>query len=159
MPKDASATQAVCVLRKNEADFTLHRYGYVEKGGAMAAAEALGVEEHTVIKTIVMETDRKEPFLVLMHGDRKVSLKALASSLEIKNAVPCTPDMAHKHTGYFVGGISPFGTRKPLKVYMEASIAALDKIYINAGKRGLLACISVKDLVRILNPAFVSVAA
>jgi len=138
--------------------FTLHPYRYKEKGGTSTAAKALNAEEYKVIKTLVMETDAKEPFLVLMHGDRKVSLKALAASLKIKNAVVCTPETANKYTGYLVGGISPFGTKRFLKVYMETSIASLEKIYINAGKRGLLFQITVKDLIRILNPIHVHVA-
>lgn len=136
----------------------MHPYIYEEKGGTADAAKALNAEEHIVIKTLVMETDAKEPFLVLMHGDRKVSVKALAALLKIKNVAPCTPETAHKHTGYFTGGISPFGTRRPLRIYMEASIISLEKIYINAGKRGLLARIAVKDLLRILGPTLVNVA-
>ncbi|RPH49410.1 MAG: Cys-tRNA(Pro) deacylase [Desulfobacteraceae bacterium] len=158
MSKGISSTPAVRVLREQKAVFTLHSYRYEEKGGTAAAAKALNAEEHKVIKTLVMETDAKEPFLVLMHGDRKVSLKALAASLKIKKAVPCTPETANKHTGYFVGGISPFGIKKSLKIYMEASIASLEKIYINAGKRGLLFQITIKDLIRILNPILVNVA-
>ncbi|MDP3282838.1 MAG: Cys-tRNA(Pro) deacylase [Desulfobacterales bacterium] len=158
MSKGISATPAVRILKEQKVAFTLNPYRYEEKGGTAAAAKALNVKEHTVIKTLVMETDAKEPFLVLMHGNRKVSVKALAASLKIKNVAPCTPEKAHKHTGYFVGGISPFGTRRPLRIYMEASIAFLEKIYINAGKRGLLVQIDVKDLIRILSPTLVNVA-
>jgi Cys-tRNA(Pro) deacylase len=158
MAKRISATPATRILKEQKAVFILYPYRYEEKGGTAAAAKALNVAEHTVIKTLVMETEAKEPLLVLMHGDRKVSVKALAASLKIKNAAPCMPETAHKHTGYFTGGISPFGTKKPLKVYMEASIATIEKIYINAGKRGLLVQIAVKDLIRILNPMLVNVA-
>jgi Cys-tRNA(Pro) deacylase len=158
MSKEIPATPAVRILRENKADFTIHPYRYEEKGGAGVAAKAVNADPCFVIKTLVMETEAKEPFLVLMHGDVKVSTKALAAELKVKKILPCTPETAHKHTGYIVGGISPFGTRKPLKIYMEKSISSLERIYINAGKRGLLAYISTKDLVRILKPFTVSVA-
>jgi Cys-tRNA(Pro) deacylase len=111
-----------------------------------------------VIKTLVMEDDRGNPLLILMHGDKKVSTKALARFLGVKTVMPCDPQVAHRHTGYVLGGISPFGTRKPLKVYVEASIMNLTKIYINAGKKGLLAEMSPRDLARILNIIPVNVA-
>jgi Cys-tRNA(Pro) deacylase len=124
----------------------------------MAAAVELNVDEHPVIKTLVMEDDRGNPLLILMHGDKKVSTKALARSLGVKTVRPCDAQAAHRHTGYFLGGISPFGTRKPLEVYVEASIMDLSKIYINAGKRGLLTEMSPRDLARILNTISVNVA-
>lgn len=158
MSKGLPKTPAVRFLKEQKAAFTLHPYRYEENGGTEAAAKALNVKEHTVIKTLVMETESKEPFLVLMHGDMKVSTKALASELKAKKISPCTPEIAHKLTGYIVGGISPFGTRKPLKIYMEESIISLEKIYINAGRRGLLAQMFTKDLIRILNPISVNVA-
>ena len=123
----------------------------------MAAAE-LNVDEHMVIKTLVMEDDRGRPFLLLMHGDNEVSTKNLARVLGVKRVTPCDPDVAHRHTGYFVGGISPFGTRKTLKVYMETSIMGLPKIFINAGKKGMLAEISPEDLEKTLHPIPVNVA-
>jgi Cys-tRNA(Pro) deacylase len=116
------------------------------------------VDEGHVIKTLVMEDDNREPLLVLMHGNRQVSTKALARTLKVKMVKPCEPEMAHRHTGYFVGGISPFGTKKALRVYIEASIRDLPQIYINAGRRGLLAEMSPKDLIRILDPIPVNVA-
>lgn len=158
MSKEIPATPAVRILRENKADFTIHPYRYEEKGGAGVAAKAVNTDAGLVIKTLVMETETKEPVMVLMHGDMKVSAKALASELKVKKISPCTPETAQKHTGYIVGGISPFGTRKPLKIYMEKSIISLERIYINAGRRGLLAQISTKDLVRILNPIPVDVA-
>ncbi|MBW1668466.1 MAG: Cys-tRNA(Pro) deacylase [Deltaproteobacteria bacterium] len=151
-------TQAVRVLNQNRVNFSLHSYKYEEKGGTQTAARELGVEEHLVIKTLVMEDQEKKPFLVLMHGDREVSTKALARTLGVKAVRPSTPEIAHKHTGYVVGGISPFGTRKPLKVLVESSILELPRIFINAGKRGLLAEMSPKDLKNVLHPVPVSVA-
>ena len=151
-------TQAIRVLKAQGVDFLLHPYKYEEKGGTSTAAAQLGVNEHQVVKTLVMEDDQGNPLLVLMHGDRKVSTKALARALEIKTVKPCDPGIAHKHTGYFVGGTSPFGTKKPLPVYVEASIMDLMKIYINAGKKGLLAEIAAADMAKILNPTPVTVA-
>jgi Cys-tRNA(Pro) deacylase len=151
-------TQAVRMLKQNRADFILRTYKYEEKGGTPVASRELGVDEHQVIKTLVMEDDRKNPLLVLMHGDHQVSTKNLARVLGVKSVEPCDPETAHRHTGYVVGGTSPFGTRKTLKVYVEASILDLPKIYINAGKRGLLAEMSPHDLNKVLNPIPVNVA-
>jgi Cys-tRNA(Pro) deacylase len=151
-------TQAIRKLKEHEVNFSLHPYKYEEKGGTMAVATELNVDEHMVIKTLVMEDDRGNPLLILMHGDKKVSTKALARFLGVKTVMPCDPQVAHRHTGYVLGGISPFGTRKPLKVYVEASIMNLTKIYINAGKKGLLAEMSPRDLARILNIIPVNVA-
>jgi len=151
-------TQAVRMLKENGAEFTLRTYKYEEKGGTPVASRELGVNEHQVIKTLVMEDDRKNPLLILMHGDNEVSTKNLARVLGVKSVEPCDPETAHRHTGYMVGGISPFGTRKALKVYVEASILELPKIYINAGKRGLLAEMSPQELKRLLNPVTVNVA-
>ena len=144
-------TQAIRTLKEHEVDFSLHPYNYEEKGGTMVAAKELGVDEHMIIKTLVMEDNKGGPFLILMNGDKKVSTKALARALGVKRVTPCAPQVAHRHTGYFVGGISPFGTRKPLRVFVEASIMDLEKIYINAGRKGLLAGMSPGDLARILD--------
>ncbi|UCF73524.1 MAG: Cys-tRNA(Pro) deacylase [Deltaproteobacteria bacterium] len=152
------ATQAIRMLRQHRVDFSLCPYRYEEKGGTTAAAKELHVNEHLVIKTLVMEDDRGGPLLVLMHGDKQVSTKALARTLGVKTVRPCEAKEAHKHTGYCVGGISPFGTRKPLRVCVESSIMDLPKIYINAGKRGLLAEISPGDLEKILHIIPVNVA-
>jgi Cys-tRNA(Pro) deacylase len=151
-------TQAVRVLKAQKADFSLHVYKYEEKGGTAVAARALNVEERWVIKTLVMEDEKRNPILVLMHGDNKVSTKAFARVLGVKTIKPCEPHVAYKHTGYLIGGISPFGIRKPIKICVEETILNLQKIYINAGKRGLLAEISPKDVVRILKPTVVKVA-
>jgi Cys-tRNA(Pro) deacylase len=158
MSKALHKTPAVRILKENGAVFTIHPYRYEEKGGAEGAAKALNADAFFIIKTLVMETEKKEPFLVLMHGNMKVSTKALAAELKAKKVSPCTPETALKYTGYLVGGISPFGTRKPLKIYMENSIGFLEKIYINAGRRGLLVHIFTKDLERLLNPIPVNVA-
>jgi len=152
------ATQAIRALKESGVDFSLHFYKYEEKGGTTTAAKELNVDEHEVIKTLVMEADNGDPLLILMHGNKKVSTKAMARALGVKTVRPCEPQIAHKHTGYFVGGISPFGTRKSLKVYVEASIMDLPKIYINAGKKGLLAEMSPGDLKKIVALTPVSVA-
>jgi Cys-tRNA(Pro) deacylase len=151
-------TQAVRMLKDNGAEFTLRTYKYEERGGTPVASRELGVDEHQVIKTLVMEDERKNPLLILMHGDNEVSTKNLARVVGVKSVEPCDPETANRHTGYMVGGISPFGTRKALEVYVEASILELSKIYINAGKRGLLAEMSPQELKRILNPIAVNVA-
>lgn len=151
-------TQAIRILKDKDVPFVIHSYKYEEHGGTGVAARELQVDEHHVIKTLVMETDTHAPFLVLMHGDREVSTKNLARLLGVKTISPCSPDAVNKHTGYMIGGTSPFGTRKPLKIYMERTIADLPAIYINAGKRGLLAEISPADLTNILNPVLVDVA-
>jgi Cys-tRNA(Pro) deacylase len=159
MPKEKlPMTQAIRTLRDQGVHFTLHSYSYVERGGTSVAAAALHADEHQVIKTLVMEDDDRKPLIVLMHGDREVSIKALARFLDVKTVSPCEPEEANKHTGYVVGGISPFGTRKDLRVYVEKTILDLPRIYINAGKRGLLAEMSPEDLNRILKPTPVQVA-
>ena len=151
-------TQAIRKLKEHGVDFSLHPYKYEEKGGTTVAAAELNVDEHLVTKTLVMEDDKGHPLLILMHGDKRVSTKALAKTRGVKTVRPCDPQVTHRHTGYSLGGISPFGTRRPLKVYVEASIMNLPKIYINAGKRGLLAELSPRDLARILNTILVNVA-
>lgn len=153
-----AVTPGIRMLRESRVQFIERPYKYEDKGGTQVAARELGVDEHMVIKTLVMEDERKNPLIVLMHGDREVSTKALARALSLKAVNPCDAQSAQKHTGYMVGGISPFGTRKRLPVYIEESILGLEKIYINAGKRGLLAEMSPEDLVRILEPIPVNVA-
>lgn len=150
-------TPAIRTLKEHGVHFSLCPYKYEEKGGTGVAAETLNIDEHQVIKTLVME-ESGQPFLVLMHGDRKVSTKALARVLGVKKVSPCNPEQANRHTGYVVGGISPFGTRKPLKILMEETIRDLPMIYINAGKRGLLAEMLPGDLVKVLDPTPVNVA-
>jgi Cys-tRNA(Pro) deacylase len=151
-------TSATRFLRENQIDFIERPYKYEEHGGTEIAAEAFGVDEQLVIKTLVMEDDQKTPFIILMHGDKQVSTKALARTIGVKLVNPCTPEVALKHTGYMVGGISPFGTKKALRVYIEESILSLPRIFINAGRRGLLCEMSPADLIKILKPIPVKVA-
>jgi len=153
-----SATPAIHFLRAQKVPFTEHPYRYEERGGTVASSRELGVDEHIVIKTLIMEDENKQPLIVLMHGDREVSTKNLARQIGRKSVVPCAPDVAQKHSGYLVGGTSPFGTRKKMPVYMERTIANLDRIYINGGKRGFLIAVAPADLVRVLSPALVDVA-
>src|SRR6185369_4253888 len=120
-------------------------------------ARELGVDEHCVIKTLIMEDEAKNPLIILMHGDRQVSTKELARQINVKQVSPCSPEAAQKHTGYQVGGTSPFGTRRAMPVYMEETIAGLDKIYINGGKRGYLVGMSPLELIRVLKPVLVKV--
>ena len=150
-----SATPAVHVLKQHRVPFTEHEYRYEERGGTAASSRELGVDEHIVIKTLVMEDDRRQPLIVLMHGDREVSTKNLARQIGSKAVKPCAPDVAQKHTGYLVGGTSPFGTRKSMPIYMERSIADLERIFINGGRRGFLISMSPSDLVRVLSPSLV----
>jgi len=152
------ATAATRLLKKSGRPYTLHQYQYEEKGGTRRAASELNVDEHTVLKTLIMENHGGEPLVVIMHGDKQVSTKALARFLNVKSIKPCEPKNAHRHTGYLVGGTSPFGLKKPLKIYMEASIGNLSAILINAGRRGLLAEMSSEDLMSILKPIPVHVA-
>jgi Cys-tRNA(Pro) deacylase len=153
-----SATPAIHFLRQHKIAFTEHEYRYEERGGTAVSSRELGVSEHSVIKTLIMEDERKQPMIVLMHGDREVSTKNLARQADRKSVAPCAPDVAQKHTGYLVGGTSPFGTRKTMPVYLERSIADLDRIYVNGGRRGFLICLSPRDLIRALSPTLVDVA-
>lgn len=152
-------TAAIRVLRQHKAIFSDHPYAYEEKGGTAVSARELGVDEHTVIKTLVMEDEHRRPLIVLMHGDREVSTKNLARHLGVKTISPCAPEIANKHSGYLVGGTSPFGTRKAMPVYMQASIAGLEKIYLNGGKRGYLVGLSPQTVIAILKPDLVEIAA
>ena len=154
----APVTPAVRQLRAEKVAFTEHLYQYEEKGGTGVSARELGVDEHSVVKTLIMEDERKNPLVVLMHGDCQVSTRELARSIGVKLVTPCTPDSANRHTGYLVGGTSPFGTKKRLPVYMEESILALPKIYLNGGKRGFLVGLEPAEVVRLLQPVLVKVA-
>ncbi|NVN92863.1 MAG: Cys-tRNA(Pro) deacylase [Desulfuromonadales bacterium] len=159
MTKDKTpTTQAIRHLRKEGVCFTTHLYTYVEKGGTSVSARELGVDEHSVVKTLVMEDEHRLPLIILMHGDRQVSTKELARIIGTKQITPCTPEIAHKHTGYLVGGTSPFGTRRHMPTYMEASIADLPGILINGGKRGCLVQMAPAELIRVLKPIVVKVA-
>ena len=153
-----SETPATAFLKKNAVAYTEHVYEYVEHGGTRVSAAALGVAEHDVVKTLVMEDEAKRPLIVLMHGDREVSTKNLARQAGVKRIEPCRPDAAQRHSGYQVGGTSPFGTRKAMPVYMERTIAGLARIYINGGRRGYLVGIDPAELVRVLEPTLVDVA-
>lgn len=156
MAKDSiPVTPAVRFLRGHKVDFTPQPYAYEEKGGTEVAARELMVDEHQVIKTLVMADEAGEPLVVLMHGDRQVSTKALARQLGVKQVSPCDPADVTRLTGYQVGGVSPFGTKRRLPVYVESSILELPAIYINGGKRGFLVRMSPADLVRCLAPQLV----
>jgi Cys-tRNA(Pro) deacylase len=150
-----SETPATALLRKHGVAFTEHVYDYVEHGGTAVSSTALGVAEHEVVKTLVMEDEAKRPLIVLMHGDRKVSTKNLARQAGVKRVAPCRPEEAQRHSGYPVGGTSPFGTRKAMPIYMEKTILELAKIYINGGWRGLLVAIDPNELVRVLKPKLI----
>jgi Cys-tRNA(Pro) deacylase len=151
-------TPATAFLKAKGIAFTEHPYGYVEHGGTEVPAQALGVPEREVIKTLVMQDEHARPLVVLMHGDRKVSTKNLARQSGRKAIEPCRPDVAQRHSGYQVGGTSPFGTRKPLPVFMERSITRLPAVYINGGRRGLLVKLRTEDLIAALKPTLVDVA-
>jgi Cys-tRNA(Pro) deacylase len=144
------STPAVLALKKAGIAFTPHFYTYEEKGGTAVSARELNVDEHAVVKTLVMEDERKNPLIVLMHGDRQVSTKALARALGVKTVAPCAPEVAQRHSGYRVGGTSPFGTRKAMPVYVERSVLEQPAIYINGGSRGFLVCIAPEVLTRLL---------
>jgi Cys-tRNA(Pro) deacylase len=150
-------TQAVRELRSAGISFTDHLYSYEEKGGTQVSSRELGVDEHCVIKTLVMEDDLKNPLLVLMHGDLQVSTKELARQIGARAVEPCRPDMAQKHTGYLTGGTSPFGTRRKMPVYIEQTILGLPKIHINGGKRGYLVGMVPADLMKLLQAVVVNV--
>ena len=159
MAKDRHpATNAVRVLREHGVAFTHHPYDYEERGGTSVSARELGVPEHAVIKTLVLEDDAKQPLVVLMHGDREVSTKALARILGVKTVAICAPAVADRHSGYQVGGTSPFGTRRAMPTYMERGIAALPYLYVNGGRRGYLVGMAPADLIRVLKPILVDVA-
>ncbi len=159
MAKDKfPVTPAIRVLRAEKVEFTPHLYAYEDKGGTAVCARELGFPEHAIIKTLVMEDDRENPLIILMHGDQQVSTRELARFLGVKSVVPCSADKASRLTGYLVGGTSPFGTKRDLPVYLEESIFALPQIYLNGGKRGFLVGISPNDAVRVLKPVFVHVA-
>ena len=150
-------TAAVRELRSQKVEFSDHLYPYEDKGGTATSSRELGVDEHAVIKTLVMEDENRKALIVLMHGDLQVSAKDLARVMGVKQVSPCTADVAQKQSGYLVGGTSPFGTRHRMPVYMEKSIASLAKIYINGGKRGYLVGIAPSELIRVLDPHLVTV--
>jgi len=152
------ATPAIHFLRKHGVTFSEHPYRYEERGGTRVSARELRVDEHAVVKTLVMQDEDGEPLVVLMHGDREVSTKQLARYLGRKTIQPCGPAVAQRHTGYMVGGTSPFGTRKPLPVYVERTILDLPRVYLNGGRRGLLVGIPPAEITRTLHASPVDVA-
>jgi Cys-tRNA(Pro) deacylase len=145
-------TPATEFLATHGVAYTEHHYQYVERGGTAVSSSSLKVPEHEVVKTLVMEDDEKKPLIVLMHGDRTVSTKELARQANRKRIEPCRPEVAQRHTGYQVGGTSPFGTRKAMPIFIERSILELPAIYINGGRRGFLLRLSPQDLLRTLSP-------
>ena len=154
----APETPATKFLRSHKIPFSSHLYTYEEHGGTKVSARELNVAEHAVVKTLVFEDENAKPLIVLMHGDHKVSAKVLARQIGCKMVEPCEPEVANRHTGYLVGGTSPFGTKKPLPVYMEMTILDLPLIYINGGRRGFLVGVHPHDMLRVLNPTLVEVA-
>ncbi len=151
-------TQAIRFLLEHKIPFEIFRYKYEERGGTKVSSRELGVGEHVVIKTLIMETAAKDPLIVLMHGDKAVSTKQLARFLKVKSIAPCDPKVANRHSGYRVGGTSPFGTRRVMPVYAEATILDLECIYINAGKQRLLVRINPQELSKALDVMLVQMA-
>jgi Cys-tRNA(Pro) deacylase len=153
----ATGTPATVLLAEKGVEYTEHFYEYVEHGGTAVSSGALAVPEHHVVKTLVMETDKGDPLIVLMHGDRKVATKELARIAGAKRIFPCKPEVAQRHSGYLVGGTTPFGTRKAMPVYLERSVLDLERIYINGGRRGYLLSMKPAEIVRVLSPILVDV--
>ena len=151
-------TPATMFLKANKVAYTEHEYEYVEHGGTEVSAASLGVAEHSVVKTLVMQDEDAKPLIVLMHGDKKVSTKNLARQAGRKRIEPSKPEAAQRHSGYQVGGTSPFGTRKKMPIYLERSVLELPRIYINGGRRGFLVCIAPQEVVRTLAPLLVEAA-
>jgi Cys-tRNA(Pro) deacylase len=154
----APSTPATRLLRERGVAYTEHLYRYEEKGGTRVSARELGVDEHAVVKTLVMEDESGEPLVVLMHGDREVSTKALARQLGRRSVQICRPEVANRHSGYQVGGTSPFGTRKAMPIYVERTVLDLPRIFVNGGSRGFLVGLAPADLAAVLSPVPVDVA-
>lgn len=155
----ASETPATAFLKRAGLAFTEHLYDYVEHGGTKESARQLGLDEHHVVKTLVMQDEHAKPLIVLMHGDKQVSLKALAREIGCKKVEPCTPEVAQRHSGYLLGGTSPFGTRKAMPVYVEASVLALERIAINGGRRGYLVGLAPREALALIGAKPVQCAA
>lgn len=153
----APVTAAIRLLKQSNTEFTPHLYNYEERGGTTVSARELGVDEHQIIKTLIMEDEQRKPLIVLMHGDQEVSTKELARSVGVKTISPCNPETALKNTGYQVGGTSPFATRKAMPVYIEKTITTLPRIYINGGKRGFLVSLKPESVIDLLQPTLVEV--
>ncbi len=158
MSTDYPVTMAIRVLRQHAVEFTPHLYRWEPHGGTRESAEHLGVDEHQVIKTLIFEDDAKKPLCILMHGDREVSAKNLARQTGAKSVAPCLPAVADRHSGYQVGGTSPFGLKRAMPIYCEASIGELPRIWINGGARGFLIGMDPRELLRVLKPGTVAVA-
>lgn len=156
--KHVSETPATQFLRSRGVAFTEHVYDYVEHGGTAESSRQLGVPEHQVVKTLVMQDERAQPLVVLMHGDKQVSTKNLARQIGAKSVEPCKPEVAQRHSGYLVGGTSPFGTKKPMPVYVEESVLALPSVCINGGRRGYLVGLAPAVLVELLGAKAVNCA-
>jgi Cys-tRNA(Pro) deacylase len=154
----APSTAATRLLREKGVAYTEHLYRYEDRGGTAVSSRELGLDEHAVVKTLVLEDETGAPLVVLMHGDREVSTKALARQLGRKSIGICRPEAANRHSGYLVGGTSPFGTRKAMPVCLERTILDLEKAYVNGGSRGFLVGVAPRDLVRVLSPTLVDVA-
>lgn len=153
-----SGTPATAFLAKHGIAYTEHEFEYLEHGGTGHSSKMMGVPEHAVVKTLIMENEKGDPLVVLMHGDRKVSTKELARSAGTKKITPCKPEVATRHSGYLIGGTSPFGTRKPMPIYLEKTVLDLPRIYINGGRRGYLLGMEPAVLVSLLSPTLVEVA-
>ncbi len=153
-----SETPATAFLKANSVEFTEHPYEYLEHGGAQHSAQVLGLDPFTVVKTLIMQDEKARPLVVLMHGNRKVSTKNLARQIGLKSVEPCEPAVANRHSGYLVGGTSPFGTRKAMPVYIEESILSLPRIVLNGGRRGYLVGIDPQACVRLLDAKTVNCA-
>jgi Cys-tRNA(Pro) deacylase len=158
MATDYPTTMAVRVLRQNKVEFSAHLYPYEPRGGTRVSSEQLGVDEYAVVKTLIFEDNAKKPLCILMHGNREVSAKNLARQMGVKSVAPCAPEVADRHSGYQVGGTSPFGLKRAMPVYCETSIVGLPKIYINGGARGFLVGMDPRELVRVLKPTLADVA-
>lgn len=152
-------TTAIRMLLDHKVAFTCHEYKYEERGGTAVSSRELGVPENIIVKTLVLETESKKPLIALMQGDREVSLKNLARLIGVKTVTPCLPEIANKHSGFVVGGTSPFGTKKKMAIYLHESIAALPEIYINGGRRGFLVRLSPQELIRVLQPVVADISA
>ena len=152
------STPATRLLKAQGIPYTEHPYRYEAHGGTATCARELGVPEHAVVKTLILEDETGRPLVVLMHGDQEVSLKALARQLGVRQVQLCKPEVANRHSGYLVGGTSPFGTRKAMPVHLEKTILDLARIYVNGGSRGFLVGLAPSDLVKVLRPVLVEVA-
>ncbi|MDD2741568.1 MAG: Cys-tRNA(Pro) deacylase [Rhodocyclaceae bacterium] len=158
MADHAPETPATKFLKNHKIAFSTHLYAYEEHGGTKVSARELNVDEHAVVKTLVFEDENTKPLIVLMHGDCKVSTKELARQIGCKKVEPCKPEVANRHTGFLVGGTSPFGTKKQMPIYLEKSILDLPLIYINGGKRGFLVGVHPHDIVHVMQPKMVQAA-